>query len=345
MRANASRRFTQRTCWVPGLALASRPACCSCCRRTMRCVSLPAPAPARLCCPAAPHLVRLGLPVLAVVAALLSPADWLAPRITPYKGLPRSLAVMGAEVVEEQSQFLRPADDRAQRRHPAPARAGPQPHGTSELPRQLAVFHGRRRHDSDDDPQGSRVVQKWARRDDFDAAVSPGMTHPRASWFSRAGGGTEVLQAIYHDARPYDAVELNPGMLELAARAWLQDWARALARWRCPRIDPRASAAVRSHPDGPARFLRRVGGRRAGAGRKATCTRWRRSPITTTGWRPAVGSRLTRWEKQPPRDGLKLFAMAIERLLRQSRARRASRPGSRLANQYAPDRAARAPGR
>jgi len=271
--------------------------------------------------PAAPHLVRLGLPVLAIAAALLSPADWLAPRITPYKGLPRSLAVMGAEVVEEHSSpyglLTIVRNDAIPFRH-APGRSLT---GTSELPRQLAVF-------TDGDgmtaltTRKDRESLKWL--DETTSALPYRLiAHPRVLVLG-AGGGTEVLQAIYHDAREIDAVELNPGMLELA-RAWLQD---SRVRWHlCD-----ARGFIRGHPRqydliqmAP---LDSYGGSGAGVLALAESYLYTVEALADYYDRLAPGAwlALTRWEKQPPRDGLKLFAMAIEML----RARNLE-PGGHLA--------------
>ena len=271
--------------------------------------------------PAAPHLVRLGLPVLAVVAALLSPADWLAPRITPYKGLPRSLAVMGAEVVEEHSSpyglLTIVRNDAIPFRH-APGRSLT---GTSELPRQLAVF-------TDGDGMTAMTTRK-----DRESLKWLGETtstlpyrliaHPRVLVLG-AGGGTEVLQAIYHDAREIDAVELNPGMLELA-RAWLQD---SRVRWHLGdargfiRGHPRQYDLIQMAP------LDSYGGSGAGVLALAESYLYTVEALADYYDRLAPGGwlALTRWEKQPPRDGLKLFAMAIEML----RARNLE-PGGHLA--------------
>ena len=271
--------------------------------------------------PAAPHLVRLGLPVLAVVAALLSPADWLAPRITPYKGLPRSLAVMGAEVVEEHSTpyglLTIVRNDAIPFRH-APGRSLT---GTSELPRQLAVF-------TDGDGMTAMTTRKdreslkWL-GETTSALPYRLIAHPRVLVLG-AGGGTEVLQAIYHDAREIDAVELNPGMLELA-RAWLQD---SRVRWHLGdargfiRGHPRQYDLIQMAP------LDSYGGSGAGVLALAESYLYTVEALADYYDRLAPGGwlALTRWEKQPPRDGLKLFAMAIEML----RARNLE-PGGHLA--------------
>jgi hypothetical protein len=149
------------------------------------------------------------------------------------------------------------------------------------------------------------------------------IAHPRVLVLG-AGGGTEVLQAIYHDAREIDAVELNPRMLELA-RTWLQD---SRVRWHLGdargfiRGHPRQYDLIQMAP------LDSYGGSGAGVLALAESYLYTVEALADYYDRLAPGGwlALTRWEKQPPRDGLKLFAMAIEML----RARNLE-PGGHLA--------------
>ena len=269
----------------------------------------------------APHFLRFGLPSLAVAVALYAPADWLSPRITPYKGLPRTLAVMGAAVVEERSSpyglVTVVRNDAVPFRH-APGRSLS---GTSELPRQLAVF-------TDGDGMTALTDRtdhdSLAWLDETTSALPYHLTaHPRVLVLG-AGGGTEVLQAIYHEAREVDAVELNPDMLELA-RGWLQEpgvrWhlgdARGFVRGNSRQYDVIQMSPLDSYSS-------------SGAGAQALAESYLYTVEALGDYydrlAPGAWLALTRWEKQPPRDGLKLFAMAVEML----RARR-HEPGSRLA--------------
>ena len=271
--------------------------------------------------PIAPYLLRFGLPTLAVAVALYAPADWLSPRLTPYKGLPRTLAVMGAEVVDEHSSpyglLTIVRNDAIPFRH-APGRSLT---GTSELPRQLAVF-------TDGDGLTALTARKdresLAWLDETTSALPYRLTaHPRVLVLG-AGGGAEVLQAIYHEAREIDAVELNPDMLELT-RGWLHDsdvrWhlgdARGFIRGNSRQYDLIQIAPLDSY-----------GGSGAGVQALAESYLYTVEALADYYDRLAPGAwlALTRWEKQPPRDGLKLFAMAVKML----RAR-GLEPGSRLA--------------
>jgi SAM-dependent methyltransferase len=271
--------------------------------------------------PIAPTLARWGMPALAVAVALLLRADWLAPRITPFKGLPRTLAVMGAEVVDERSSpyglLTIVRNDVVPFRH-APGRSLT---GTVELPRQLAVF-----------TDGDGMTALTSREDreslawlDETTSALPYrlVARPRVLVLG-AGGGAEVLQALVHDAHAIDAVELNPDMLALA-REWLEE---PRVRWHLGdarsfvRDTPRQFDLIQVSP------LDSYGGSGAGVQALAESYLYTVEALADYYDRLAPGGWLvmTRWEKQPPRDGLKLFAMAVEML----RARGLD-PGSRLA--------------
>jgi SAM-dependent methyltransferase len=271
--------------------------------------------------PTAPILLRLGMPVLAVTVALLLPAGWLAPRVTPYKGLPRTLAVMGAEVVDERSSpyglLTVVRNDAVPFRH-APGRSLT---GTAELPRQLAVFtdgDGMTALTSRED----RESLAWL--DETTSALPYALAARPRVLVLGAGGGTEVLQALYHGAREIDAVDLNPDMLALA-RTWAGE---PRVRWHVGdargfiRETPRHFDLIQISP------LDSYGGSGAGVQALAESYLYTVEALADYYDRLAAGGwlALTRWEKQPPRDGLKLFAMALEML----RAR-GLEPGSRLA--------------
>jgi hypothetical protein len=259
--------------------------------------------------PSGPLLVRLGLPVLAIAVALYSPSHWLAPRVTPYKGLPRTLAVMGAEVVGQRSSpyglLTIVRNDAVPFRH-APCRSLI---GTSELPRQLAVFT---------DGDGMAALTAYENReslawlDETTSSLPYRLVERPSVLVLGAGGGIDVLQAIYHKAREIDAVEINPDMLVLA-RTWLQEpgvrWhladARGFIRGNARLYDLIQISPLDSH-----------GGSGAGVQALSESYVYTVEALADYYDRLAPGGwlALTRWEKQPPRDGLKLFAMAIEML-------------------------------
>ena len=261
------------------------------------------------CLPATQRVLRLALPAVAVAVALLLPAEALAPRMTPYKGLPRTLSVMGAEVVEERSSpfglLTVVRNETIPFRH-APGRSLT---GTSELPQQLAVF-------TDGDgmtaltPRADRASLAWL--GETTSALPYRLTaHPRVLVLG-AGGGAEVLQALYHGAPRIDAVELNPDMRSLA-RGWLGE---SPVRWHLGDARGFVRSDVQQYDLVQIAPLDSSGGSGAGVQALAESYVYTVEALGDYYERLAPGGwlALTRWEKQPPRDGLKLFAMAVEML-------------------------------
>ncbi|MGH8135394.1 MAG: spermidine synthase [Steroidobacteraceae bacterium] len=258
----------------------------------------------------APKLVRLALPALAVMSALLIPHSWLAPRITEFKGLPRTLQVMGSTVEAEYSSpyglLTVVRNETIPFRH-APGRSLA---ATSEPPPQLAVFTDGDAMTAVTDYDGHRETLAYL--DETTSALPYHLIeHPRVLVLG-AGGGADVLQALYHDAPEIHAVELNPTMLALL-RARLSD------------------ARVRLHP-GDARGFVRADQRHyeliqlapldsyagSGAGVQAMAESYLYTVEALADYYallvPGGYLALTRWEKQPPREGLKLFATAVRTL-------------------------------
>jgi len=257
-----------------------------------------------------PKITRLALPALAVISALLLPHSWLAPRITEFKGLPRTLGIMGAEVEAEYSSpyglltIIR--NETIPFRH-APGRSLA---ATSEPPAQLAVF-------TDGDSMTAMSVydgrlESLAWLDQTTSALPYHLiSRPRVLVLG-AGGGADVQLALYHEAREIHAVELNPTMLELL-RAWLDEprvqlhpgEARGFAR-----TDRRRYDLIQVPP------LDSYGGSGAGAQAMAESFPYTVEALADYYARLAPGGllALTSWEKQPPREGLKLFATAVEAL-------------------------------
>ena len=258
----------------------------------------------------APKLARLALPALAVMSALLMPQSWITPRITEFKGLPRTLQVMGAEVAAEYSSpygvLTIVRNDAIPFRH-APGRSLV---ATSEPPPQLAVF-------TDGDSMTALTAydghrESLAYLDETTSALPYHLTDRPRVLVLGAGGGAEVLQAFYHDAREIHAVELNPAMLKLlrAPLAGLGVNLHAGDARGFVRADRHLYDLIQLAP------LDSYGGSGAGVQAMAESYLYTVEAIADYYARLAPGGyvALTRWEKQPPREGLKLFATAVAAL-------------------------------
>ena len=258
----------------------------------------------------APKVIRLALPALAVMSALLIPHSWLAPRITEFKGLPRILQVMGATVEAEYSSpyglLTIVRNEKIPFRH-APGRSLA---ATSEPPPQLAVFTDGDSMTALTDHRGSREALAYL--DETTSALPYHLTERPRVLVLGAGGGAEVLQAFYHDAREIHAVELNPAMLELLRTRldvpgvhFHAGDARGFVRADRRRYDLIQLAPLDSY-----------GGSGAGVQAMAESYLYTVEAVADYYAHLAPGGyvALTRWEKQPPRESLKLFATAVTAL-------------------------------
>jgi hypothetical protein len=257
-----------------------------------------------------PKLVRFALPALAVMSALLMPHSWLAPRITEFKGLPRTLQVMGAEIVAEYSSpyglLTIVRNDIIPFRH-VPGRSLA---ATSEPPPQHAVF-------TDGDSMTALTAydgrhESLAYLDETTSALPYHLTARPRVLVLGAGGGAEVLQALYHDAREIHAVELDPAVLELL-RARFDELGVQLHAGDARgfvRADRHLYDLIQLAP------LDSYGGSGAGVQALAESYLYTVEALADYYAHLAPGGyvALTRWEKQPPRESLKLFATAVTAL-------------------------------
>jgi len=164
------------------------------------------------------HRPRWRAAALMVVAGLpfLLPESWVAPVMSPYKGLSQILQIPQARVVEERSSPLGLVSVVESPGTPLRHAPGLSLNATAELPPQLGVFI---------DGEGMSALTRFDGRRESLAHLGQ-MTsalpyrllrQPRVLVLG-AGAGADVLQAHYHGARQVDAVELNPQVVDLVRR-------------------------------------------------------------------------------------------------------------------------------
>ncbi|MDH3475691.1 MAG: class I SAM-dependent methyltransferase [Rhodospirillales bacterium] len=256
-----------------------------------------------------------GLFAAALVLPVAAPPAWTTLQISEYKGLNMALRVPGTEVLEEYSGPLGLLT--VVRSPDIPFRHAP---GLSlnnrvEPPPQLGVFT---------DGDGLSVITRYDGRrealaylDYVTSALPYHLLREPAVLVLGAGGGADVLQAVYHRAARIDAVELNPDFLRLVERDHA-DFAGGLY----------ARPEVRVYPDEARSFVARSRARwdliqipllDSAAVAAAGVQNLSESYLYTT---EAFGQYLdrlepggllaiTRWLKLPPRDSLKLLATAL----------------------------------
>ena len=266
--------------------------------------------------------------ILAVAFPLGIPADWLAPRPSPYKGLSQALRLPDAAIVAERSSPLRLVTAVASPTVPFRHAPGLSLANTSEPPEQIALFtdggdlSAVTRFDGDFGPLAYLAFQS--------AALPYHLSRAPAVLVLGAGGGTAVLRALYHGARRVDAIELNPDLIDLV-RHDFDDFAGGLYGRDEVRVlpgEPRAFAA-----GAPGRYdvitlaAPGTGGVGARAARASSALTIEAFATYLSRLAPGGMLAVTVPLALPPRGSLKLAATAIAAL----EALGVAAPGRRLA--------------
>ena len=256
--------------------------------------------------------VTLAVAAIALPAAV--PTSWTALQLSPYKSLSTALVVEGAEVAGTYSSPLGLLTVIRSPTVPFRHVPGLSLNATARLPEQLGVFT---------DGNGLSVISAFGRTRqelgflDFTAAALPyHLLEAPSVLVLGAGGGIDVLQALYHRARSIDAVELNPQMVQLVAdthgafaggvfahpsvrvhvadaRSFVSTEAGFWDLIQMPMLDSSAAAAAGVHALAES-YLYTVEALQA----------------YLRHLRPDGLLAVTRWLKLPPRDSMKLFATA-----------------------------------
>lgn len=268
---------------------------------------------------------------LALLLVLVLPKSWTQLVISDYKGLSQALRVAGASVVGTRSSPLGIINAVENSRVPTRFVPGLSLRANVEIPEQVAVFT--------DGNALSAIARYVGRREslrylDFVTSALPYhlLQNPRVLVLG-AGGGADVLQALYHGAHRVDAVELNGQFMELVR----DDYGSFSGNIY-------SSDKVRLHLDEARGFvagsdlqydLIQVALLDSFNASSAGLYALGESHLYTVEalqeyirhLKPNGLIALTRWVKLPPRDGIKLFATVVEAL----RASGVSNPGSRIA--------------
>jgi spermidine synthase len=156
-----------------------------------------------------PVLAMFGLSIILLALAAAS----LDLRMSPYKSLPQTLRINGTEIIEQDSSpfgLISIVDSAAIPFRHAPGLSL----GSTEEPLpQLGIFT---------DGDNMTVITKAAEDrsqlaylDQVTSALPYHLAEPGSVLIVGAGGGTDILQAMYHSTPAIDAVELNPRLIEI----------------------------------------------------------------------------------------------------------------------------------
>lgn len=256
---------------------------------------------------------------------------WATLQISQYKGLSQTLQIWGSQKLQERSSPLGLLTVVENNKIPFRYAPGLSLNSTASPPQQLGIFT---------DGDALAVINRYTgQREtlnyiDFLTSALPYhlLERPKVLLLG-AGGGTEVLQALYHHASHVDAVELNPQIIELvqqdyadfAGRLYEQDnvkihiaEARGFVTGRKTNYDLIQVALLDSFGA-------------SSAGLYALSENYLYTVEALEQFlahlNPDGLLAITRWIKLPPRDGLKLFATTVAALKNLG----VETPGERLA--------------
>lgn len=244
------------------------------------------------------------------------PESWIRPVYSPYKGLSQALRVPGNRVVYESSSPLGRISIVQSEITPIRHAPGLSLNTSGEIPEQLGVYI-----DADSltviNRIGERSQQDWL--DQTTSALPYHFKRLDRVLIPGAGTGGDVLQALYHRAGHVDAVELNPAIVGLVKDRYrgfsgglygrdnvavhVAD-ARGFAEGQAARYDLVQFALLDSM--GSSAGLHALGENYLYT---VEALKTFLNRLTPNGYLA-----LSQWTKIPPRDTLKMFAMAVRAL-------------------------------
>jgi len=156
--------------------------------------------------------VIIGLPII-ILCLYSLPGTWTEPLISPYKGLSQLLRVPGTQVVAERFSPLGMINVVASKTVPLRHAPGLSLNANTEPPVQLGLFVN---------GGGLTAITRYfgvradlTHLDYLTSALPYHLQAPGRVLILGAGGGAGILQALYHEAKRIDAVEINPQVVEL----------------------------------------------------------------------------------------------------------------------------------
>jgi len=257
--------------------------------------------------------------ILAVTVWAVLPEGWFAPRISDYKALPGALKVLGTKVLSERTGPLSLLSVVESPSVPFRHVPGLSLNTPMTPPDQLGVFF--------DGDSMTAITRFDGRREGLayldyttDALAYHLLEKPRVLVLG-AGGGSSVLQALYHQAARIDVVELDRNMVRLVG----EDHAHYAGDiYKRPDIQMHVAEARRFVSSATDKWdvvqIPLLDAFAAAAGMHGLSETYIYTVEAFEQYlqrlRPGGWLSITRWLQLPPRDALKLFATAREALRR-----------------------------
>jgi len=255
--------------------------------------------------------------MLAAVTVLL-PAAGFSLQVSEFKGLSQSLRVLNAEQIDQRSSPLGQLTTVKSPSIPFRHTPGLSLNTPGPIPAQLGVFT-----DADSLSVLTRFdgeLEKLAYLDNLSSALPYHLMQQPKVLVLGAGGGADVLQALYHRANHVDAVELNPQVVELVNSEYA-DFTGAL--YDLPGVtvynnEARGFVAASRDRYDLIQVALLDSFSASSAGLYALSENYLYTLEAFSQYlqhlQPGGILSITRWTKTPPRDGLKIFATSIKAL-------------------------------
>jgi MFS family permease len=263
-------------------------------------------------------------------ALLLLPGSWTTLKMSPYKGLSQTLQIKDARVIAQRSSPLGLLSVVESPTIPLRHAPGLSLNASTEPPPQLGVFT---------DGDGLSVISRYngdlrtlAHLDQLSSALPYHLRPVQRALILGAGGGADVLQALYHHAASIDAVELNPQFARLVSTDYAEFAGNIYQTAGVSLHTGEARSFVASSPGDydliQVSLLDSFSASASGQYALSENHLYTTEALGEFLQKLAPGGLLsiTRWIKLPPRDTLKLFATAIDAL----RASGVTDPGQQL---------------
>jgi hypothetical protein len=261
-------------------------------------------------------VVLLLLPLLAGLLSL--PERWGTLEMSPYKGLRQTLRIPDTRVIAEHSSPLGLLSVVESPTIPLRHAPGLSLNALTEPPAQLGVFTDGDGLSAITRYDGER--EKLAYLDQLTSALPYHLRPVKRELILGAGGGSDVLQALYHQATDIEAVELNPQLGRLVTEEFA-DFAGHL--YEVPGVTLHIGEARSFTAGSPGNYdliqISLLDSFSASASGQYALSE---NHLYTTEalarfldkLAPEGFLAITRWIQLPPRDTLKLFATAIDAL-------------------------------
>lgn len=253
-----------------------------------------------------------------VFFAALLPQKAVALKMSEYKELSQALRITGARVLEERTSPYGKLTLVESPEVPFRYAPGLSIASAAEPPEQLGLFTN---------GDGMSAITRYTPGRlgylDYQSSALPyHLGDVRGVLVIGAGGGSEVLQALYHGAETIDAVEINPQTVELVSRRYAAFSGNIYGRENVHLHTAEARGFIASSKE---RYdlIQMAMVDSFGASSAGLQSLSENYLYTTEALQHYVGHLrpggylcISRWLKLPPRDALKLFATAFEALLR-----------------------------